>query len=174
MKKRYVKKSGGSRSRNGGDSASLEPSVLSVPVISHKHAGTKQRLATFVIAQPTSWCNYTLRKLTRWRVFHMCEGGSQGGWKRVRGRSLTPPPPGTHRTVCCLAMSGKQTEMRGWWDAVPPCGRCRHCRGNASGSAGVKETFWPHGRLLSCRRLSAAAANTSAAKVQPIRVVMAW
>lgn len=42
--------------------------LLSPAFISHKHAQAKQRLATFLIARPTSWCNYTLRKLTRRRV----------------------------------------------------------------------------------------------------------
>lgn len=86
--------------------------LLSTALISHKHAKAKQRLATF---RPTSWCNYTLRKLTRRRgcccrsiqPSFTCVRGSARGWEGgqwLRFNTTVSRP----QTVFCLAISGNR------------------------------------------------------------------
>lgn len=73
--------------------------LLSLALISHKHTQPKQWQATFLIAQITSWYNYTIRKLTRqcvccsrsmYPTLYVRERGRQRGWVGERRRGQTP------------------------------------------------------------------------------------
>lgn len=64
-------------------------------------------------------------------LFHVCERGSDRGWKGVSGWDLTPSRPGhTGLPAVWPDLDGDAEE--GTCDAAPPCDRCRDCRGNLS------------------------------------------